>query len=429
MDVETGLISKIILENKMIEVVDEGLKPELFYDKKSEWEYLSSFFSEHGAVPNTDIFEKEFPEFEFKSYVDVPLTYLITELRKKKAYSIAAETLKKAANLLKEKDPFGAIEAYKRCVLDTESDARPSKDYNLTENPMARLDEYHKLEGGITGFTTPWAVLDEATLGYQNEQLVLLVARSAIGKTWYETINARWCWGLGHVPLLITKEMSVKQIVQRIDAIHARLNFQRFRSKQLTTNELGYYEEALKEMENKQPFYVSGDDIGTGDVSGVAAKIEKYHPDIVFIDGVYFLGDVRKATTRHERLEHIFEDLKKVARNFSIPVVLTHQFNKEGADDKGTADTLAYADVQKWCDLIIGMYQTEDLRLNKEMEFKILKQRDGIKCSFVTSWDLDNMNFVTKGGIDDVPIMGSGIVIEGRDETEEVSEDEDLIRF
>jgi hypothetical protein len=62
------------------------------------------------------------------------------------------------------------------------------------------------------------------------------------------------------------------------------------------------------------------------------------------------------------------------------------------------------------------MYQTEDLRLNKEMLFKILKQREGERLEFVSEWDLDNMNFSVKDmGSDDV-----GVANEALEEEEEI---------
>ncbi len=133
---------------------------------------------------------------------------------------------------------------------------------------------------------------------------------------------------------------------------------------------------------------------------------------------MYLIDDERKGNSGWERLKNVSWDLKRLARSEGIPIIVSHQFNQQAGDDEGTASTLAYGDIQKWYDLIIGMYQTEDLRLNKEMLFKILKQREGERLEFVSEWDLDSMSFEVKDmGTDDVGVI---------DESEE---DEEKLRF
>jgi hypothetical protein len=52
-----------------------------------------------------------------------------------------------------------------------------------------------------------------------------------------------------------------------------------------------------------------------------------------------------------------------------------------------------------WFDLILGMYQTDELRLNKEMLFRVLKIRESeeFNVEWVSGWDLDAMEFPDKG--------------------------------
>jgi hypothetical protein len=156
-------------------------------------------------------------------------------------------------------------------------------------------------------------------------------------------------------------------------------------------------------MEGALPFIVSGDDDGGG-VNAIKAKVERYKPHALYIDGAYLLEDDRYAKSRHERLDNIAWDLKKgIARKYGIPVIFSHQFNQEGKELEGNENTLAYGDMQKWSDGMLGMYQTDDLRLNKEMLVRLLKQREGEKFEFVTGWDLDSMSFDThENGVDDI---------------------------
>jgi hypothetical protein len=149
--------------------------------------------------------------------------------------------------------------------------------------------------------------------------------------------------------------------------------------------------------------WISGDIDSSMGVSSVASKIDKYRPKMVWIDGVYMMRDERNAKPSWEKFTHICEDLKTLAQKKKTPIGVSHQFNLSGKGEDGNADTLKYADVQMWFDVMLGMYQTDDLRANKEMLFKINKLREGNPTQWVTSWDLDAMDFgVQVSGVDDV---------------------------
>jgi len=218
-----------------------------------------------------------------------------------------------------------------------------------------------------------------------------------VHNTWCEVVLAVHCWRMGYKPLLFSREMAVSQIVRRADAVHAQLPYQRFRSGHLTSEELNRWERVLKDMKGALDFIVTGDDDGILGVSGVVAKIRKYKPDMVFIDGGYLIEDDRGAKANWERWSNVCRDLKKAAQVEKLPILLTHQFNKEGLGDKGDGDTLKYGDVKMWFDVMIGIYQSENLTRDKEALLKIIKLREGPgDLEWVSDWDLENMTFSQK---------------------------------
>lgn len=224
-----------------------------------------------------------------------------------------------------------------------------------------------------------------------------------VHNTWCEVVCAEFQRRMGHPTVIFSKEMSVKQIVRRFDAIAAKINFNRLRMGQLTTEEFERYKETLRQMKDTTPMIISGDiDTKTG-VSTVAAKIDKYRPAMVWIDGVYMLRDERRAKASWEKFTNICEDLKSLCQKKRTPIGVSHQFNLAGKEDKGDADTLKYGDVQMWFDVMLGLYQTEDLKVNNEMLFKINKLREGRPFQWVSAWDLNHMDFEVKAsGADDI---------------------------
>jgi hypothetical protein len=408
MDIEAALLSKLLSEGCVGEFLEFAPKLDWFVSYRDVWECIKSTHMDTGEPPPVEYIYSRFPDFEIKP-IKGSVSFFVEELKKRRVHSLMTESLKDVAKHLKDKDPNSAVEAVRRILQRVDSDTRVSRDINITADPESRIEAYDIVarSGGVTGYTTPWPCLDDVTLGFQSEDLVMIAGRGGTGKTWVETVLAWYHWTQGHLPILFSREMAAKQIVRRVDAIHAKLPFKRFRAGQLQSSEYARWKQALHDMKDGVPFWVCGDS-GPSGISGIQAKIEKYKPSAVFIDGAYLIEDDRGGKN-WEKFTNVCGDLKmKIAQKYQLPTIVTHQFNLAGKEDKGTADTLKYGDVQMWFDLIIGIYQPEELRIAKEMLFKIVKHREGEQLQWVSSWDLDNMDFQVKSsGVDDLGGTGS----------------------
>jgi len=224
-----------------------------------------------------------------------------------------------------------------------------------------------------------------------------------VHNTWAELILAWFNWSQGYIPLVFSREMAVWQIARRLDAVNAKLPYQRFKSGMLTSEEKDRWDAALEHMKGGRPFWITGDD-GDGHlgVTAITAKVHRYRPHIVYIDGAYLIQDDREGKQQWQQFYNVCQDLKRLAQREKIPVVVTHQFSAAGKGEDGNADTLKFGDVQMWFDLIIGCYRDEAMRASNEMLFKINKQREGGNLNWVAEWDLVKMAFDTKPGEDDL---------------------------
>lgn len=419
MDFEAVVISKVLEDKLMEDALELNVRDDLFQEYKKHWRFIREMYLNHSGLPTVKLLESKFPDFEGQTTTE-PLSYLIEELKKKHVRSIIVECMSEQADILKSaKSPYDAVEIMRKTVAAAEESARTSRDYNVVADPESRLESYFQIAAveGMTGIPSSWDILDRETGGFQDEDLIMIAARGGVGKTWCEVVVAEHQRRLGYKTLVFSKEMSVKQIVRRFDAVSSRVNFNRMKMGMLTTEELEKYKATLKAMKNTTPMIISGDIDSKMGVSSVAAKIDKYRPHMVWIDGVYMMRDERNAKAGWEKFTNICEDLKGLCQKRRTPIGVSHQFNLAGKDDKGDADTLKYGDVQMWFDVMIGLYQTEDLKANKEMLFKINKIREGSPLQWVSEWDLDRMQFEVKAsGSDDIGDDYNGSV-EGSDNT------------
>jgi hypothetical protein len=73
--------------------------------------------------------------------------------------------------------------------------------------------------------------------------------------------------------------------------------------------------------------------------------VEKHNPDLVCIDGMYLMSDVKGARKDHERVMNISRALRGLVLSTNVPVVATVQANRgAAAHGKGNLDEIAYSD-------------------------------------------------------------------------------------
>lgn len=406
MDFEAALLSKILKdENALPQVLDQRVSDELFVGYPLLWGYMMETYAKHGGLPPIDFVEQKFPDFSFQALQDTPVSFLVEELKKRHIHNLITDSIRTQADFLKTKDPYSALEAMRSTLMRADVDTRPSFDMNFAEDIDERLKRYDEAEkaGGVTGIPTPWDILNDVTQGFQSEDLIMIAGRGKVGKTWSEMIFALQNWKDGYIPLVFSREMAVWQIARRIDAIRAKLPYKRFKSGMLTSEEKERWMKSLELLKGARPLWLTGDD-GDGHlgVTAITAKVERYNPHIIYIDGAYLIRDDRKGKQRWEQFYNVCQDLKRLAQRKKTPVVVTHQFGSSGKGMDGTEDTLKFGDVQMWFDVIIGCYRTEDMVENKEMLMKILKHREGEEAQWVTEWDFDTMSFDQKPGEDDI---------------------------
>jgi replicative DNA helicase len=394
MDLEKAFIAHVLANKAMHEATDQHVTEDLFCGPgRDVWRWVTEFYQDHSATPSLEALSRVFPEYAVGAPVEDPLSYVIAELRKRRVHSLVHESMMKAADLLKSKDPYAAVSALKKAVLGSEETIRSSKDVNWIRDAKERIKDYQALKEvkGIDGLATPWETLNDLTQGLHDEELWVIVGKSSVGKTWILLLMAYCFWLQGKVPLVFTKEMSIKQIIRRLDAKHFLLPYMALRSGRLSTFKEEEWRNNIENFAGMADFWISGDDEGPSGVMGINAKIEIFKPDVCLIDGAYFLSDDRKARENWKRLDNIFIDLKKsTARKYDIPVLATMQFSK-GA--KGKFEDIAQSDIGKHCDGILGVFQSVDEKERREWILRLLKQREGPTGEWRSMADMSTMEF------------------------------------
>lgn len=222
-----------------------------------------------------------------------------------------------------------------------------------------------------------------------------------VHNTWIEIALSTNFWSLGYKPLLISMEMPISKIVRRIDAMLARLPYGGFRTGKLSTEQEIQYAAMLEifKNESKIPFWVAGN----GRVrtpSDVELMIEELKPDVVLIDGVYLMQSENQSNSKWERVSSVVDNLQSLCQRKMIPIIATTQFNrrvKRGKMDAGSEDLGFAYEIGQTADVLLGMFQDDDMRAAKRMLLKLMEHREGEPVSITVTWDLDTMVFTEVG--------------------------------
>lgn len=360
------------------------------------------------------------------------LDFFIDEVLNRKLSQDLSVGIEESVELLEKHNPRGSLARVEKMMMDLRKERLASSMVvSLPALGPKTVEFYKKIKAGERGVLLPWPSMNEATMGLWPEDLMLLVSRTGIGKTWATVISARHCWVQDNSKrvLLVTTEIAKETVSHRFVALHNRLAYKELRSGRLDAfaeDRMVRGVEAIKEAEG---LYIVGGDFDFR-VETLAAAIEEVHPDVVILDGAYLLKG--EGNTRTERAANTFNELKRLNKRTRVPMLTTTQFNR---DVKSTTDkksktvkleNISMTDVAGWnADLVYGMIQSDDMKLDKKMGWKGLKVREGNTDEFESVWDLDAMNFeeIPKAGGGDADEYDSGMDDLGTDAKADDDED------
>jgi replicative DNA helicase len=330
-DNEQRLVSSLILNEDLSVAVERGVQPDWFMttDAKMVYEYLLSHTNKYGAFPSLATIKDDFPTFPILRVTD-PTEYFVDQLVSYHRLRTAVQIAQDAAEHLRDNDYESAISQYK-AGLETLSLYSPTPVFHtdLTATTDRRFDDYQaRKESGsaMLGLESGYPTIDTATLGFQAEQLLVLVAPSKTGKS---SICLNICRHIHEtydkVPLFISFEMSRRELELRHDAMRARVPLTRYLNGTLTISEERALADMMDDMEKRSPFILADSSEGVT-ISAVRAKIDDVKPDFVVIDGMYLMTDEATGESgTPQALTNLTRNLKRLAQTTQLPVMVSTQ--------------------------------------------------------------------------------------------------------
>jgi hypothetical protein len=355
---ELQLISRIINRGEIDKVVEWGVQPEDFRTGVANqmYLYLLSYYSmpqTRGSVIGPVSASQVFPSFALCDDEYMTTEALCSEVRQNRIALEANERLDK----IREEMGLNPIAACaKLSQLATEMIQLSSGKATDTMFGSAYdriLHRYQMIKSGVD-FSMgkfPWPLLQQATLGIQDDDYIVVYGRPKSYKSWILAYMGMDLFMQDKRVIIYTKEMTAENIFKRIIACLAEIPYQEFRTAKLVYA----HEEALYRARrmvhmlqaNEQIIVLSGKDAPAGGdtVPWLASKIKTYQPDACIVDGLYLMSDVKRNKDKHAKVASISNDLRQIPLDCKVPVLATLQANRAAAKhNEANFDELAFSD-------------------------------------------------------------------------------------
>ncbi len=254
------------------------------------------------------------------------------------------------------------------------------------------LETLSKQKNEITGIPTGFYDLDKVTSGLHENELIIIAARPAIGKTAFAlNLATNIAMNTDKTVALFNMEMSGEQLAMRMLSSVGQIDGFKLKSGKLEHNDWKKFNEAMSRLAETKLFI---DDTSGMTISEIKAKCRRLYTSegglgVIIIDYLQLIsGSAKYAGNRQQEVSEISRSLKTLAMELNIPVIALAQLSRtvEGREDKRPllSDLRESGSIEQDADIVAFLYRedyyTKQISIDEntsKSEFIIAKNRSG----------------------------------------------------
>lgn len=233
---------------------------------------------------------------------------------------------------------------------------------------FAEIDRLSQQEEEITGIPTGYHALDKMTAGLQPEELIILAARPAVGKTAF-ALNIAQNIGTktDRSVAIFSLEMGASSLVNRMLCAEGTIEASHLRTGQLNEEEWQNLIMAMGSL-SKANIYI--DDTPGIKISEIRAKCRKLAQErgdlgLILIDYLQLIEGTGREN-RQQEVSEISRQLKKLAKELKVPVIALSQLSRgvEQRQDKRPvlSDIRESGSIEQDADIVAFLYRDDYYR-------------------------------------------------------------------
>ena len=262
---------------------------------------------------------------------------------------------------------------------------------DILDTHMQIVETRSQTDGFVTGISTGFIGLDKITTGLHEDNLIILAARPAMGKTALALNIAKHVAVKENKPTVIfSLEMGAEDLIERMVASEGMVPGYHLKTGNLSTDE---WRRIVRAQNNLYDAPIFVDDTAGIRISEIRSKARKLSQEmgglgVIIIDYLQLITG-SKGENRQQIVSEISRELKILAKDLKVPVIALSQLSRavEQRQDKRPmlADLRESGSIEQDADIVAFLYreayyqkeQADSQEANNLTELILEKNRHG----------------------------------------------------
>lgn len=254
------------------------------------------------------------------------------------------------------------------------------------------LEKLAQTKGEVTGLSTGFYDIDKLTSGLHPNELIIIAARPAMGKTAFAVnLAMNVAMNQDKAVALFNMEMSAEQLAMRMLASAGQIDQNKLKTGRLEHNDWKRVNEAISRLADSNLFIDDTPGMTIGEIRAKCRRLSSSENGLsmVVIDYLQLInGSAKYAGQRQQEVSEISRSLKTMAMELGIPVIALAQLSRsvEGREDKRPllSDLRESGSIEQDADIVAFLYRDDyynkDAAIDEntsKSEFIVSKHRSG----------------------------------------------------
>lgn len=273
------------------------------------------------------------------------------------------------------------------------------------------LEKLSKNKGDITGIATGFYDIDKVTSGLHANELIILAARPAMGKTAFALNIATNVAMNKQTVAIFNLEMGAEQLATRMLSSVGQIEGHKLKTGRLEHTDWKRLNEAISRL-GESKMYI--DDTPGMTISEIRAKCRRlassdHGLSMIIIDYLQLIqGSATYSGNRQQEVAEISRSLKTLAMELNVPIIALSQLSRtaetRGKEDRRPilSDLRESGSIEQDADIVAFLYREDyydptvaiDENTSKS-EFIIAKHRNGPTCTIDLIFKRNTSTFVS----------------------------------
>ncbi|MFZ2665104.1 MAG: replicative DNA helicase, partial [Trichococcus flocculiformis] len=230
---------------------------------------------------------------------------------------------------------------------------------------LQNIESLAQQSDDVTGVPTGYIALDKMTAGLQKEELIILAARPAVGKTAFAlNIAQNVATKADQVVAIFSLEMGAESLVNRMLCAEGNIDAGHLRTGQLSEDEWSNLIMAMGTLGQSKIFIDDTPGIRIAEIRAKSRRLlqEQGKLGLIVIDYLQLIeGNNRES--RQQEVSDISRQLKKLAKELKVPVIALSQLSRgvEQRQDKRPvlSDIRESGSIEQDADIVAFLYRDD----------------------------------------------------------------------